>query len=415
VHILFLSDNFPPEMNAPASRTYEHAKRWVAHGHEVTVITGFPNFPAGKLYPGYRNVPARWEEMDGIRVLRVWTYITANEGFLRRSLDYASFMLSATVAAPFVRRPDVVVATSPQIFTAVAGYMFSIVKQRPFVFELRDLWPDSIVTVGAMRESRLISVLRGLEYFLYRRADRIVSVTHSFKEVLTRNGIPGEKIAVVPNGADLHTYRPGEAPAGLRGRLGLTGKFVAAYIGTVGMAHGLRILLDAAATLRQSDQDIRLLVVGAGAEKAALEHEAAQRGLDNLVFVGAVAKHEIPDYWRLCDVALVLLKDNPLFRHVIPSKMFEAMSTERPVVLGVQGESRLILERASAGIAIAPEDPEALVASLRALRNQADDRKRMGSAGRRYVETHYDRDVLAREMLTILEALCASASRCAHS
>src|SRR5260221_2199014 len=203
MHILFLTDNFPPETNAPASRTYEHANRWVAAGHRVTLVTTAPNFPGGRIFKGYRNHLWHRETMDGIEVIRLWTYITANEGFLRRTLDYVSFMAAAIIATPFLPRPDVIVATSPQFFTACAAYVMSRLKRKPWVFEVRDLWPDSIVAVGAMRESTAIRLLKRLEYFLYRRAAAIVSVTASFKSVLASNGIPPEKVRIVRNGADL--------------------------------------------------------------------------------------------------------------------------------------------------------------------------------------------------------------------
>ena len=406
MHILFLTDNFPPETNAPASRTYEHAKRWVAAGHLVTVVTGTPNFPSGKIHPGYRNRAWQRESMDGIEVVRVWTYITANEGFAKRSLDYLSFMVSAIVAAPFLSRPDVIVATSPQFFTPCAAWVVSLLRRRPFVFELRDLWPDSIVAVGAMRETGIIRALRKLEYFLYRRAKRIVSVTQSFKRVLTENGIDADKIAVVPNGVDLETYLPGPKPGDLARRLGVEGKFVAAYVGTVGMAHGIGTLIDAARVLR-ARSDIAFVVVGTGATQAALAEKSRQEGLTNVVFVGAVSKAEVREYWRLCDVALVLLRDAPLFRHVIPSKIFEAMGMERSIILGVKGESEAILLESGAGIAIPAEDPAALARSVADL---ADNRERcaaLGLKGRRYVAEKFNRETLAMRMLAELEQVGA--------
>ena len=402
VNILFLTDNFPPETNAPASRTYEHTKRWAAKGHHVTVVTGAPNFPGGKVFAGYRNRLWQREEMDGVHVVRVWTYISANEGFLRRTLDYLSFMFSAVLAGAILRRPDVIVATSPQFFTACAGYLVSKIRRRPYVFELRDLWPDSILAVGAMRESALVRILRKLEYFLYRKAARIVSVTHSFKKVLTANGIPAEQITVVPNGADLDAYQPGERPQALAERLGLGGKFVAAYVGTVGMAHGLSTLLAAAERLRTRD-DICIVVVGTGAEKERLAAEAARRNLINLLFVGGVDKMEVREYWRLCDVALVLLKDQPLFNHVIPSKMFEAMGTERAIILGVRGESKNILEEAKAGVAIQPEDVDSLVQTIVEMADNPALCREMGLSGRHFVEKNYNRDNLALEILGALE------------
>lgn len=407
MHILFLTDNFPPETNAPASRTYEHAKRWVAAGHRVTVVTGAPNFPSGRIHAGYRNGLWRRETMDGIDVVRVWTYITANEGFLKRTLDYVSFMLSAILASPFLPRPDVIVATSPQFFTPCAAWVVSLLRRRPFVFELRDLWPDSIVAVGAMRETRAIGWLRKLEYLLYRRAARIVSVTQSFKRVLIANGIDANKIAVVPNGVDLDTYLPGPKPEELARRLGIEGKFVAAYVGTVGMAHGIGTLLDAAKALL-GRTDIAFVVVGPGAEQAALAEKSRREGLTNVVFVGAVSKAEVREYWRLCDVAVVLLRDAPLFRHVIPSKMFEAMGMARSIILGVRGESEEILLESGAGITIPPEDAAALAHSVAEL---ADDRGRcaaLGLKGRRFASEKFSRQTLAMRMLAELEQVRGS-------
>ena len=401
MHILFLTDNFPPETNAPASRTYEHAKRWAMSGHRVTVVTGAPNFPSGKIHAGYRNALWNRESVDGIDVIRVWTYITANEGFIKRTLDYLSFRVAATLASLFVKRPNVVVGTSPQFFTVCAAWVVSLLHWRPFVFELRDLWPDSIVAVGAMRETRAIRLLRRLEYFLYRRAARIVSVTNSFKEVLTTNGIAPEKIVVVPNGVELDMYLPGERPAELADRLGLSGKFIAAYVGTIGMAHGLGTVLEAATQLK-ARTDIVFLLVGTGAEQTTLARRCKDEGLDNVLFVGAVSKVEVREYWKLCDVALVLLRDTPLFSHVIPSKMFEAMGTARPIILGVRGESKSILERAGAGIAIAPENALELAAAILRLADETSLAAGMGASGRAFVEQNFDRDRLAAQMLAAL-------------
>ncbi len=287
MHILFLTDNFAPETNAPASRTHEHTKRWVAAGHRVTVVTTAPNFPAGKIFEGYRNRLWQRETIDGVEVIRLWTYIAANKGFLRRTLDYVSFMVAAILATPFLPRPDVIVATSPQFFTPCAAYVMAFLKRRPWVFELRDLWPDSILAVGAMKETGLIRALRRLEYFLYRKATRIVSVTNSFREVLSGNGIDASKIAVVQNGADLEAYLPGERPARLVEKFSCQGKFVAAYVGTIGLAHGLGTMLDAAEILRGRD-DIAFVLVGAGAQGEDLRAEIARRGLGNVHFAGSV-------------------------------------------------------------------------------------------------------------------------------
>jgi glycosyltransferase involved in cell wall biosynthesis len=406
MHILFLTDNFPPETNAPATRTFEHARRWVRAGARVTVVTTAPNFPAGKVFPGYRNRMVQREWLDGVETIRVWTYITANEGFARRTLDYMSFMVTGFLTSLFLPRPDVIVSTSPQFFTACAAYVLSLFKRRPFVFELRDLWPDSIIAVGAMRESAAIRALKRLEYFLYRKAARIVSVTNSFKSVLSGNGIPPEKIAVVRNGADLVGFTPGPKPQDLVERHGLQGKFVAAYIGTVGVAHGLGTILDAAERLAGNER-VAFVVVGDGAERLSLETTAKRRGLVNVVFVGAVGKDAVVQYWRLADAALVLLRDRPVFRHVLPSKMFEAMATERPIILGVLGESAALLEQANAGVVIQPESAQALAEAVTTLSMNPGAAETMGRSGRRFVEAELDRDKLAAAMLHELQAVVA--------
>ena len=274
------------------------------------------------------------------------------------------------------------------------------------MFELRDLWPDSISAVGAMQDGAAIRFLRRVEYWLYRRAARIVSVTHSFKRVLVGNGIPAEKIAVVPNGVDPQAFTPGPKPAALERQLGLEGRFVAAYVGTLGMAHGLGTILDAAERLK-AREDVAFVLVGTGAEHAKLEAEAKARGLANVRFVGAVSKAEVKDYWRLCDAALVLLRDLPLFEHVIPSKIFEAWGSGRPVILGVRGESAGIVEAAGGGVVIPPEDAGALA---EAIGRMADDRaaaEALGRAGRAHVEREYDREDLAARMLGVLEQATA--------
>jgi glycosyltransferase involved in cell wall biosynthesis len=398
MRILFLTDNFPPETNAPATRTHEHTRRWAAAGHEVTVITCAPNFPGGKLLTGYRNKLWQTEVIDGVKVIRVWTYITANEGFLKRTADYVSFMVTGVLAGVVCRRPDVIVATSPQFFCALGGWLLSVLKWRPFVFELRDLWPDSILAVGAMRDSPAIRMLRRIEYFLYRRAALIVSVTHSFKTVLSGNGIDAQKIVVVPNGVDPAAFSPGPRPQALEEQLGLASKFVAAYVGTLGMAHGLAALLDAAELLKD-DERIVFVLVGAGAERNYLIEEAKRRGLDRVLFVGPVDKETVKQYWRLADVALVLLRDTPLFRHVIPSKMFEAMGTGRPIILGVRGESAGILDRAKAGVTIEPENAAQLAQAIRRLADDPGMVKAIGASGREFVVGEFDRERLAAAML----------------
>ncbi len=403
MHILFLTDNFPPEVNAPASRTYEHAREWVKAGARVTVITCAPNFPAGRVFPGYRNRPWQTETVDGIRVIRVWSYITANEGFYKRTLDYVSFAASATIASLFVRKPDVIVGTSPQFFTAMAGYAAGLLRRRPFLFELRDIWPASIKAVGALKDGRLLRLLEAIEMFLYRRARTIVAVTEAFRAELIERGIDAGKIEVVTNGADLSRFKPQPRPEALAARLGLTGQFVAGYVGTHGMAHGLDTLLDAAALLRKRGDanDIRILLLGHGARKAALVERAQQMELDNVLFVDSVPKEEVAGYWALLDVSIIHLRRDPLFLTVIPSKLFECMAMGLPVLHGVEGESAEIVRRDGCGETFTPEDAMALADKLIGL-------ARDGGRVERYRDRalaaapQYDRTLKATDMLSIL-------------
>ncbi len=406
MHILFLSDNFPPEVNAPASRTHEHCRQWVAAGEQVTVITCAPNFPKGHVFDGYRNRLWQQEVIDGIRVIRVWSYIAANEGFVKRILDYQSYMLGAVLASLFVRRVDVVVGTSPQFFTAVAGWVVGALKRVPFVFELRDIWPESITAVGAMNSPRLIAWLEKLELFLYRRAARIVAVTHAFRETLMRRGIDGRKIEVVTNGVDIARFSPRPKDAALERELGLEGCFVAGYIGTHGMAHALETLLDAAEQCQKlaEGRPVRLLMLGDGARKADLIAEAARRGLANVLFVDSVPKDEVARYWSLLDVSIIHLRRVELFTTVIPSKLFECMGMGIPVLLGVAGESAAIVEREQVGLVFEPENVGQLVGALLRLRADSALHGRLSRAGLA-AAGHYDRRGLAMAMLESLRSL----------
>ncbi len=412
MHILFLTDNFPPEVNAPASRTFEHCREWVKAGHQVTVLTCAPNFPKGKVYEGYKNRPWQSETMEGIRVIRVWSYITANEGFAKRILDYVSYMVSAILASPFVRKPDLVIGTSPQFFTACAAYVVSRMKhvvsrmkRVPYVFELRDIWPESVKAVGAMGDSAVIRFFEKIEMFLYRKAARIVSVTESFKRTLVQRGIDGGKIDVVTNGVDASRFKLMPKDAELVEQYGLEGKFVAGYIGTHGMAHALETILEAADRLRKTGEDsFRFILLGHGARKQGLVEKAREMGLDNVIFIDSVPKEEVPRYWSLLDVSIIHLKKTPLFETVIPSKLFECMGMGIPVLHGVAGESAEIVDREGAGLVFEPEDSSELVDKLVLLKS--DEQLYAHLRENCLVGANkYDRSELAGRMLNILESV----------
>lgn len=405
--ILFLSHYFPPEVNAPASRTFEHCRAWAAQGHEVTVVTCAPNHPRGEVYAGYRNRLWQREERDGIRVVRLWTFISANEGFLKRTLNYLSFMVSTVLAAPFLPKADVVLTTSPQFFNGLAGWFVSRMKRAPWVLEIRDLWPESILAVGAITNRTVIRVLEWLELFAYRKADRIVAVTDAFQRYMVRKGVAAEKIAVVKNGVDLVRYQPAQPDPAIRAELGIEGKFVASYVGTHGMAHHLETILEAAEVLRDRS-DVVFLLVGDGAERARLVAMKDAAGLANVVMLPQQSKERMPSLWAASDVSLVLLKKSELFKTVIPSKIFESMAMERPIVLGVEGEAAEIVRAAGAGVCVEPENAEMLAAAVADLAADPGRRERMGRQAREFVQANFDRRVLAQRYLALLEDVALS-------
>jgi len=401
--ILFLSENFPPETNAAATRVYERAVYWAKWGHQVTVITTAPNFPHGILFDGYQNHWKQTEDMDDIRVVRVKTYISANRGVVRRSLDFLSFFVTGTLAGWAEPRPDVVAATSPQFFAAVAGWAIGTARRIPFVFELGDLWPTSISAVGAMKKGVALGLMEKVELFLYHRSARVVALTQAFKRNLIARGIAADKVAVVLNGVDLPRYAPRDRDAALAEEWGLTDKFVAGYVGTHGMAHGLMNVLDAAEILRPME-GIRFLFAGVGAERDMLIDAVRARGLENIVFLPAQPKDAMPAVWSLCDVALVHLRDLPAFAEVIPSKIFEAMAMGLPILLAApKGEAGDIIEGHGAGRWVAPEAPEELAAAVRALAEDSEACRVLGAAALAAAPAH-SREAQAREMLAVFEA-----------
>lgn len=406
MHILFLTDNFPPEVNAPASRTYEHCREWVKEGHEVTVITCVPNFPKGTVYNGYKNslTPQR-ELMDGIQVVRVWSYITANQGFIKRTLDYISFMVSAILASSTVRKADIVVGTSPQFFTVCAACITAWYKRVPFIFELRDIWPESIRAVGALRNRFILKLLESIELFLYRRAKGIVSVTNSFKENLVRRGVDADKLSVVTNGVDLNRFNPLKKNKTLINKLGLQGQFVVGYIGTHGLAHSLETLLEAGALLSDmSENGVSIVLLGDGARKDFLQDYAEELGLDNVKFISSVPKDDVTKYWRILDGAIIHLKKEPVFEKVIPSKLFECMGMGIPVLHGVQGESAEIVIKHKVGLVFEPESPNELCKVILKLRGDPVLREEFNTNCLKHA-AKFDRKKKAFEMLNILESI----------
>ena len=394
--LLFLTDNFPPEVNAPATRTYEHCKEWVKAGIEVTVITCAPNFPIGKVFEGYKNKWIQKEEMDGIKVIRVWTYISENRGFIKRILDYVSFMVSSFMVGLFIKT-DVIVATSPQFFTAIAGRWLSFWKRKPWVMEVRDLWPESIKAVGAMKTSPAIKYFEFLEKKMYVKANKIVVVTDSFKEIISeKHGIEKSKIEVIKNGINTELFTPMEKNKLLLKHLGLEEKTVISYIGTHGMAHALDFILNCAKKVENNR--IHFLFLGDGAKKEELLQLKDALELTNVTMLPSVTKKEVVDYISITDIGLVNLKKSDTFKHVLPSKIFEMCAMHKPILLGVEGEAKKLIENYSLGEVFEPENEQDFLLKLNKINKTTEKYK----PGFNKLLKDFDRKNLADQMLSFL-------------
>jgi colanic acid biosynthesis glycosyl transferase WcaI len=415
VNILYVSQYFPPEMGAPAGRAAELSRLWVEDGHEVTVLTGFPNHPTGVVPPEYRRKFRRLVTRDdhhGVNVVRTWLLPFPNRKAYERMLNYSSFCISSATTGIFLDKPDVVIASSPQLLVGLSGWWLARCNGVPFVFEVRDLWPESLSAVGMWSSnSPLHRSLAKIAGFLYRSCDRLVVVTPAFKEYLIQHWrVPEEKIFVVENGVETSLFRLTPSVA-IRRELDAEEKFVASYIGTMGNAHGLETLLDAATLLRERAPQILFLLVGEGAEKARITSLARSRGLDNVRFVDQQPREKIPAYISASDACLVLLKKTELFKTVLPTKMLEFMSCARPVILGVDGHARKVMERANAGIFITPEDPAALAEAVMRLAADPVLRESLGRNGRQHILRYFSRQDTAKLYLEVLQDLLETGER----
>jgi len=414
VKILYISQYFPPEMGAPAARVSELAQRWAQSGHDVTVLTGFPNHPDGIIRPEYRNSFRRMvfrERVHDVNVVRSWLLPLPNRRPIERMLNYSSFMASAAITGSFLGAPEVVIASSPQLLVGLAGWWISRLKNVPFIFEVRDLWPESLVAVGVGNaKSALHRSLTRIAAFLYRKADHIVVVTPAFREFLVdRWQVPAEKISVVPNGVEIRVFSPQFPDHDLRKNLGGEGKFIASFIGTMGLAHGLNTLIAAAERFQKTEPDVLFMLVGEGADRQRITAIAQAKGLSNIRFVPQQLREKVPDYIAASDVCLVLLRKSAVFETVIPTKMLEFMSCAKPVILGVGGQAREIIERSRAGICIEPENADQLCDAILQLRKQDWLRESLGRNGREYIIRNLSRDRTADEYLQVLNEVIPGA------
>ncbi len=402
MRILFVTDFFHPETNAAASRVFERAKYWVSWGHDVTVVTSVPNFPRGRVFPGYRNSWYQTEDIGGVRVIRVKTYMAENKGKWKRQLDLLSFLFTATPVATLHKQADVVVAASPNFFAGLAGCLAALLRGRPFVLEIGDLWPAFAVSLGTMWKSPTFWVLRQLEEFMYRRAAKIVCLTEGFRTEITGRGFDPSTVEVVLNGVELELFSPA-APAEPDVLPDMNQRFIVGYFGTQGLAHGLEFVLEVAEQM----PDVAFLFVGDGAQHQALVDRRAERQIENVYFVPPQPRQLMPAVIGRCDVSLVALRDLPLLETAIPSKIFEAMAMGKPVLLAAPpGDASELLASWGCGVHVPAGDVKRMVEAIAELRDVPGLVEKLGQSGRQ-ASPSFSREVQSRNLLDILLGVAA--------
>ena len=401
LRVTFLTHYFPPEVGAPQARMYELAKRLSEAGHRVTVVTAFPNYPTGVIAPGYRGKRFMEERMDGFRVLRNWVFATPNRGFFKRILNHLSFCASSVIGMRRVGPTDVIFVQSPPLLIGLAALAYSRFKRAPYIFNVSDIWPQSAIELGMLRNPLAIRLAEMLERHLYRRAARVTLPTPGMLERLAARGIPKHKLFLLTNGVDTTTYQPQAPDRGLARHLGLDGHKVFLYAGTHGLSQGLDVILEAAKLT--DDRDILYVLAGEGADKDALVAKAQTQGISNVRFLPNQPKSMMPALLNLAYASIIPLRRLDLFKSALPSKMFESMAVGHPIVAPLWGEAAALIEAAGCGLVAEPEDARAVQEAVTRLAGDPSLARQMGRQGRQYVLEHFDRKDIAKRLAALLQ------------
>jgi glycosyltransferase involved in cell wall biosynthesis len=401
LRVTFLTHYFPPEVGPAQTRLFELAERLIAGGKSVTVVTGVPSYPAGVIFPGYRGKLFMDERVDGVRVLRTWVFATRGRGFLSRLLNYLSFPVFSLLAVRKLGATDVIYVQSPPLFTGLAALWFARLKHAPFIFNVSDIWPQSAIELGMLRNRLAIRLAEWLERRIYRRAARITVPTPGILERLVARGVPREKLFLLTNGVDTAAYDVKTPDLELGRRLGLDGHKVFMYAGLHGLAQGLDVILEAAKLTRNAD--VLYVFVGDGADKPALVAKAEAQGISNVRFLPIQPTSTLPALLNLVYATIIPLKRLELFKAALPSKLFDSMAAGRPIVAPLWGEAAALVNTAGCGLVVEPEDAAAVNKAVEELAADPALAHRLGEQGRRYVVEHFDRDDIAKRLATLLE------------
>jgi glycosyltransferase involved in cell wall biosynthesis len=401
LRVTFLTHYFPPEVGPAQTRLHELAKRLIAAGQKVTVVTGFPNYPAGEIFPGYRGKRFMEDSVDGIRVLRTWVAATRSRGFISRLLNYLSFPIFSLLAVRKLGPTDIIYVQSPPLFTGLAALWFSRLKHAPFIFNVSDIWPQSAVELGILRNRFAIGLAEMLERHVYRRAARITVPTPGILERLVARGVPRDKLFLLTNGVDTSAYQVSLPDIELAKRLGLDGHKVFMYAGLHGLAQGLEIILEAAKLT--GNKDILYVLVGDGAEKSSLVAKAEAEKISNVLFLPIQPTSTLPALLNLAYATIVPLRRLDLFKAALPSKLFDSMAAGRPIVAALWGEAAALVDIAECGVVVEPENANAVRLAVEKLASDPELAGRLGQHGRKYVVEHFDRDQIAERLNKLLE------------
>jgi colanic acid biosynthesis glycosyl transferase WcaI len=410
LRILYISQLYDPEPGAQPVRIRQLVQHWAKLGHEVTVLTGFPNHPEGRLFPGWRW--RYWKFADsrfegGVRILRTWLVPRENKGIINRAVGFSSFTVSAVFTSLAIGKVDVVVGTVPQPLSPIAAWLKGRTAGAPFILEIRDLWPEGLLATGQATTSSLS--YRGLDLvakFLYGRADHMVAVTEGIQNYLIEErGISEDRVDVVRAGVAADEFTSDITPEDAKQQWDISGRFIVSYIGTHGNAHDLWTVLRAAKVTASTNPEVLFLFAGGGAEAEQLQEYASSTGLTNVRFLGQIERGDIPSLLNASDVCLATLRDSPVFNTVVPTKLYEYMAAGRPVICSVPGEAAAMIECEGTGLYVPPADPEALAAAVRSLLSDPERRAAMGNAGLRAVRRDTSWESRAAAYLEIMDSV----------
>jgi glycosyltransferase involved in cell wall biosynthesis len=401
VKIRFITPYFPPEVGAAQTRINELAAQLQSLGHEVSVLTTFPNYPTGIVPQEWRG-KLFWKDVEGkVPTYRIWTYATANSGFLRRITSHISFALFASLAGLFLPKCDVSIIESPPLFDGFVGVFLRTLRRMPYVFMVSDLWPESAVQMGMLKNRFLIKASKGMELLFYRQSTGVLALTAGIHRAIISDGISESKVMLFRNSVDCNFFRPGVNGSAIREELGISqSAFVALYAGTFGLAQNLTTILEAASLLKseQSTKDIHFVLAGAGAESEILLRKARELALRNVSIINPLSKSRMPELINSADCVVVPLRDLEIFRGALPTKMFEAMACGRAVILAIAGEAEVLMREADAGCCVPPESATGIRDTVKHLADNPELTRRMGDNGRNYVLRHFSREARAREL-----------------